>query len=657
MSNFVIRNLRKEPAGGTVYRDLLVCIFLVIATFIVYEQVRTFEYINYDDNEYIVENQVLAKGLTWENVIWAFTDSIDVSNYWHPLAWISHLIDVELYGMNLGGHHLTNLIFHILNTVLLFIVFKRMTGCIWRSGFIAALFAFHPLHVESVAWLAERKDVMSGFFWMLTLWFYCRYAALPGLKRYLPVFLFFIMGLMSKPMVVTLPFVMLLLDFWPLGRFDAGRSIQDGKGQNRLPLFKLILEKVPLFIMTLLVSIATFLTQHQAGVVETLENLSFADRVANSMVSYVGYIEKMFWPVNLAFVYPHPGAIPVYQWAGAGLLLLMITFFSIYYRKSYPWVAVGWFWYLGVLFPVNGLVVIGPHTMADRYTYLPLIGLSIIVAWTIPVFVQQRKYGKQILITTAVVIVSILLVATWKTAGYWKNTVTVCERALAVTKNNYVAHNNLGFVFEEQGRLGEAFKHYSAAFRIKPENDKVRNNLGSILVKLGRPNDVVRLYTEALKARPDQAGMHYRLGVALGSIDRTDEAVIHYRKALQLEPAVADPYLRLGDYFLGSSRVKEAIYNYKEALKIDPEHVEAHNSLAIVLTRAGKLSEALDHGRHALRLNPDDAEIHNNMGIILAMHGRTDEAVAYLQKALKLKPGYHDAMDNLKKISSAQKRR
>ncbi len=655
MSDFIINNFRQKLAGRTIYRDLLVCVFLVIVTFFVYEQVRTFEYINYDDNEYIVDNQVLANGFTWENVIWAFTDSIDVSNYWHPLAWISHLIDVELYGMNLGGHHLTNLIFHILNTVLLFIVFRKMTGSTWRSGFIAALFALHPLHVESVAWLAERKDVMSGFFWMLTLWAYWRYANAPGLKNYLLVFLFFLMGLMSKPMLVTLPFVLLLLDIWPLGRIKIGQSVRTENRKHEVPLLSLIVEKIPLFLIIIPASISTFLTQDRAGAVHSLDVVPLYDRFANCMVSYVKYIEKMIWPTGLAFIYPNPGSPPVWQSVGAGLLLLAITFFAVYYIKRYPWFTVGWFWYLGVMFPVNGLVVIGPHVMADRYTYLPLIGLFIIVSWGSFELVKNRPHGKQLLVASTVIILTIFSLVTHRTAGYWKNTITACERALEVTDNNYVAHNNLGFVLAGQGNQGEAVWHYTEALRIEPDCILCMNNQGNALIKLGRTSDAIRLYSESLGTKPDQAGIHYRLGNALRDTGKMDEAISHYRKALQLEPLVGAPYMRLGDYFFSIGKVKVAIDNYRKALKIDPNQGDAHNSLAIVLTHSGMLAQALYHGRHAMRLNPDDPEIHNNMGIILAMQGRISEAVWHLQKALKLRPDYPDARDNLHKVLSAQK--
>ncbi len=643
--------------GRTIYRDLLVCIILVVATFIVYEQVRTFEYINYDDNEYIVDNQVLSKGFTWENVIWAFTDSIGVSNYWHPLTWISHLIDVELYGMNLGGHHLTNLIFHILNTVLLFIVFRKMTGCTWRSGFISALFALHPLHVESVAWLAERKDVMSGFFWMLTMWAYWQYSRVPGLKNYLLVFLFFLLGLMSKPMVVTIPFVMLLIDIWPLGRIKIGKLVGTENRKHEVPLSKLIVEKIPLFLIIIPASISTFLTQDRAGAVHSLDVVPLYDRFANCTVSYVKYIEKMLWPSGLAFIYPNPGALPLWQFAGAGLFLLVITFFAIYYIRRYPWFAVGWFWYLGVMFPVNGLVVIGPHVMADRYTYLPLIGLFIIVSWGSLELVKNRKYGKQILAAATVIILVIFSAVTHRTAGYWENTITACERALEVTDNNYVAHNNLGFVLAGQGNQGEAVRHYTEALRIEQDCILCMNNQGNALIKLGRTSDAIKFYSESLEKKPGQAGIHYRLGNALRDIGKMDEAIVNYREALQLEPSVAAPYMRLGDYFFSIGKIKIAIDNYRKALKIDPDQGEAHNSLAIVLTKSGMIDEALYHGREAMRLNPDDPEIHNNMGIILAMHGRISEAVSHLQKALELKPDYHDAMRNLKKIVSAQKER
>ncbi|MBW2538391.1 MAG: tetratricopeptide repeat protein, partial [Deltaproteobacteria bacterium] len=464
--------------------DILVCLFLAIVTLAVYWQVINYAFV-FDDDLYVAENFHVRRGLTSETVAWAFTTT-SIAN-WHPLTWLSHMLDIQLYGLNPGSHHLTNVLFHIANTLLLFLILTRMTGALWQSAFVAVLFALHPLHVESVAWISERKDVLSTFFWMLTMWSYIRYVELPGVKRYLLILLFFILGLMVKPMLVTLPFVLLLMDYWPLGRFQFSRSGGAGP-DSQPPSFSLFLvwEKIPFIVLAAAVSVVAFLVQRSGGAVGSLEIFPIHYRIMNALVSYVSYIGKMIWPFNLALLYPYPGKLPWWHVSGAFLLLLSISLLSIRNVRRFPWFAVGWLWYLGTLVPVIGLVQIGPQAMADRYTYVPLIGLFIMIAWGIPEIFKKWRYKKEGLVTITVVLLLMLTVISWSQVRYWRNSVTLFKHTLDVTEDNYVIHNNLGFALAEMDRTPEAIWHYSEALRINPRYEKVHNNIGTAFILQGQ---------------------------------------------------------------------------------------------------------------------------------------------------------------------------
>jgi len=601
--------------------DFLVCLFLVITTLVVYWQVRDHEFIGYDDVRYVTKNPRVQGGLSLEGIIWAVT-SKSVGN-WHPLTWLSHMLDVQLYGMKAGGHHLTNLLFHILNTLLLFLVFRRMTGALWRSAFIAALFALHPLHVESVAWIAERKDVLSTFFWMLTMGAYVWYVERPGFLRYLPVLLFFILGLMAKPMLVTLPFVLLLIDYWPLNRFQFGQSSGGGSKKQRSLALRLVWEKIPLFALAAASSVVTLIVQQTGGAVSSFSAYPLNIRLANAMVSYVGYIGKMVWPSNLAVLYPHPGSLPAWQIAGACLFLVFTSFAVIRaVMRRQPWFAVGWLWFIGTLIPVIGLVQVGSQAMADRYTYVPLIGIFIIVAWGLPELASGWRYRKVVISTMAVACLSILMATTWLQIHHWKNSIMLFERALAVTDNNYVLHNNLGVAFFLQRKVGKAIDHFSEAMKINPGFVDARINMAIALAKKGKMDEAIGYLSEALKINPDSDKAHINLGVALAKLGRTADAIHHY----------------------------------SEALRINPEFDEAHNNLGVALASQEKLDEAIDHYFEALRINPRYAEVHNNLGSVLFQKGKTNEAVVHFQEALRIRRGFEKAHNNLEKALAFQKR-
>jgi Tfp pilus assembly protein PilF len=561
--------------------DVALCVALVVAILCVYGQIWTHEFIGYDDDKYVTQNRFVSQGLSRESVIWAF-GSTHASN-WHPLTWLSHMLDVELFGMNAGAHHLTNLFFHILNSLLLFIVFRKMTAEVWQSAIVALLFALHPLHVESVAWVAERKDVLSTFFWLLTIWSYARFTRRPTTVRYLAVVGSFCLGLMAKPMVVTLPFVLLLLDYWPLNRIQAGqiksRTVQPNPG---LALLRLVYEKIPLFMLAGLSCGVTFLAQKKGEALGLLDVHPLTMRVANAVVSYLKYIQKLIWPHDLAILYPYPEVITAGQVLAGCALLGCITFLSVRYRKRLPWLFVGWFWYVGTLVPVIGLVQVGEQAMADRYTYIPFIGLFLILIWGASVFIGKWRYKKIALSVITTVIFFVMITTTWAQVSYWKNSIRLFEHALSVTNGNYVIHNNLGFELALQGQKDQALIHYKKALRINPEFEQAHVNLGSVLFSQAKIEESFAYYHAVLKARPDFARVHYNFGVLLLKIGRVDEAIVHFQETLRIKPDFAEAHNSLGAAMVSKEKIAEAIAHFKTALQIKPTLADAKENLKIL---------------------------------------------------------------------------
>jgi tetratricopeptide (TPR) repeat protein len=591
--------------------EILICLFLVIATLAVYWQVRNYPLINYDSRKYVTENHYVKTGLTLKSITWSFT-AMHASN-WHPLTWLSHMLDCQLYGMNPGQHHLTNVFFHILNTLLLFIVLKRMTGALWQSGFVAALFALHPLHVESVAWVAERKDVLSTFFWMLTLWSYARYVERSDFYRYLIVLLFFSCGLMAKPMVVTLPFVLLLLDYWPLRRFQLSFPGDRNHSQQRRFNFGLIREKIPLFLLSVASSVVTYSVQKSGGAVNSLDVIPFKSRIANAVVSYVSYIGKMLWPDNLAVFYPYPKSIALWKVMGAGLLLIILSVVFFRIKRAKPYFAVGWLWYIGTLVPVIGLVQVGMQGMADRYTYVPLIGLFIIIAWGVPDIVSKWRYKRIGLAATIAITLVTLIITTRLQVRYWSNSTILFEHALDVTVDNSVAHVNLGEALGEQGKTDAAVRHCYEALRIKP----------------------------------DLVTPHLNLGVALRGQGKLNEAVNHFSMALQIKPDCAEAHYELGDTLIRKGDFSGAIEHYLEAIRIKPDYVKAYKNLGVLLVRQNKNKAAIHNFSKAIQINPNYADVYYNLGKVFANQGRINEAILNYRKALHFRPQMTAALYNL----------
>ena len=580
------------------------CIWLILITavLLVYWQVGDHEFINYDDNAYITDNAQVQKGLTSKGIIWAFTTSH--TGNWHPLTWISHMLDCELYGLNPKGHHLTNVLFHMANAILLFVVLRWMTGAIWRSGLVAALFALHPLHVESVAWAAERKDVLSTFFWMLTMVAYVHYVNRPGGKRYLLVLITFSLGLMAKPMLVTLPFVLLLLDYWPLNRFKPRAvpgSVEDqplgfrSSGDDKSPILKAVMEKTPLFLMSLFSCVVTVMAQQEAGAISTLEIVPFKLRIANGLVSVVAYMGKMIWPQDLAVFYPHPVSdLQIWKPVVAGLFLLILSTVALWVAQRCRYVLVGWLWYLGTLVPVIGLVQVGEQAMADRYTYVPLIGLFIVVVWGFADLVKGWRSRRWVVSVSAAVMVLALMAGSWLQVAHWKNSVRLFKHALDATTNNYVAHYTLGNALALQGHLTGSVSHYNKALQIHPNFAEAHNNLGNALALQGNLTGAISHYNKALQINPDHAEAHRNLAVGLDRQGRHQEAIQHYAEVLRISPHDAQSHNNLGVALAEQGRLKEAVAHFTEALRIDPNFKEAQRNLDLSLGLMHKSSAGSD---------------------------------------------------------------
>ena len=545
-----------------------VCLFLVLAIVVVYGQVGNHEFISLDDYEYITENRHIADGLTPEGIGWAFT-SFYAAN-WHPLTWLSHMLDIELYGMNPGAHHLTNLLFHIVNSLLVFYVFFRMTGQNWPSGLAAALFALHPLHVESVVWISERKDVLSTFFMMLTLLCYVRYTERTDVPRYLMVVVLYMLGLMAKPMLVTLPFVLLLLDYWPLKRVQFGDmpGICDRREQHRT-IACLIREKLPFIVLSGAASVVTLFAQQSKGALYTFP---IAVRIGNALLSYMNYIGKMIWPLGLTAFYPHSrAATPFWEAAACSAFLMGISIGVLYFAKRYPFAAVGWFWFMITLVPVIGLVQVGSQAMADRYTYIPLIGLFIILSWGWSCFLERlSRLRPAVWGVTCCVMVS-LMALSWLQVGYWRTNKRFFEHMLAVNPNNHMAHNGVGRVLAAQGKYDVALKHFSEALGILPKYVDARINLADALVALGKVDEAVDHYVIALKINPKDPRAHNNMGIARADQGKYDEAIRHFTEALRLNPLDLKLRGNLGIALFRKGKIKEAIACFENMPEADPD--------------------------------------------------------------------------------------
>ena len=594
-------------------------LFLTIAILSTYWQVRNFDFINFDDKVYISNNQVVQEGLSADGVRWAFSTFHGAN--WHPVTWLSHLLDVSLYGMDAGKHHVVNLIFHIINTLLCFLLFFRMTNSLWPSAFIAMLFGIHPLHVESVAQVAERKDLLSTFFLFVTVWSYSVYVERPRLITYLITLFLYALGLMSKPMLVTLPFVFFLLDYWPLNRYNASSKVKFSpykKGRRHFYTF-LIMEKMPFIMFSFFSCIITFFAQREGGAVGSIRSYPIDIRIANALSSYVRYLEKMVWPVDLSFFYPYLLQTDLWKTWIYGLVLLFVTLIIFQKRKTMPYLPVGWLWYIGTLVPVIGFVQVGGQSMADRYTYIPLIGPFIMIAWSFYMCGKQWANSKKTLISVlSSSTVVVLMSMTWVQAGYWSNSISLFNHAIKVTEHNVIAHLNLGIVLFEEQKPREALTHFKEIIRIKPRYAEAYNNLGMVYLELGKIDKAMDHLQRALSINPNLEKAHNNMGVALEKKGDYSGAITHYKEALRLNPNHVRSLYNIGVIYYKLEEFEKAMAYFQQVLKQDSAYSDAYNSIGVILFRVGKVNGAIRLINIALQIDPDNEFAEKNLNEILS---------------------------------------
>jgi tetratricopeptide (TPR) repeat protein len=608
-------------------RDWWIHAVLLLAIAAVFSQVHNFDFVNYDDPDYVTANPHVRD----RDPAWAFT-STDHAN-WFPLTRLSHILDVELFGMESGAHHLTNVAIHAVTSLLLLALLLRTTGERWPSAFVAFIFALHPLHVESVVWIAERKDVLCGLFFILALWAYALYVERPGPLRYTIILIAFLCGIMAKQMIVTFPFVALLFDLWPLRRF----SLTDlpPKAASR----SAILEKLPFFALSAAAALLAYIVQQRGGSVSSLDQSPLGLRLENAAVSCVTYILQFFWPARLAVFYPFPAQIPAWQWIAATVALVGITAAALRRAET----TVGWVWYLGMLIPVIGFVKIGLQARADRYTYLPLIGLSIAIAWGAKALVNRHKW-----LTVPIAIwACALLPVTYIQASSWRNSIALFDHAIAVTDGNYIAQNNLGAALREANRRPESMSHFEQALALRPNYPEAQNNLGEALLVTGQPGLALPHIQEALRLDPDLAEAHINLAAIRNRQGRPDLAEPEYRAALQLNPASAEANDGLAGVLLENNRPDEALPYALQAVALNPADADSHYNLGRLYALTGRTADAVAQFREAVRLQPDNAEAHFNLGVAAAQNEQLAEAVSEFSAAIRAKPAYASAHFNL----------
>jgi tetratricopeptide (TPR) repeat protein len=622
----------------------IVCIFLIAITWFVFGQTVRYDFVNYDDDAYVYANPLIRSGLTIPGATYAFSGRH--SGNWHPLTTLSHMLDCQLWGSHAGGHHLTNIVLHTIAVVLLFLILRQMTGALWRSAFVAAVFAVHPLRVESVAWISERKDVLSAVFFMLTLGFYLRYVRYPSVKRYLAVVGSFALGLMCKPTLVTVPLILLLLDYWPLGRFRASEV----RGQRSV-VRNLVVEKIPLFALSAAGAGAT-LWAHEKSIIQ-IERLPFVWRVGNGPVTCLTYIKQMIWPARLAVFYPHPGhTLPVWEIVLAIVLLLLASAAAIALRRKRPYFLTGWFWYLIMLLPVIGLIQVGSQGHADRYTYLSQIGLYILLAWAITDALASRVQRRIVGVTASAAIILLAWCAHIQ-ASYWRNGDSLWRHAIAVTSENFIAHDGLGQFLLDHGRLDEAIDQFQVALNIDPRYPMARTNLGIALTKKGRLDEAIAHLQTVLKDYPNDAKAHHNLGIALARKGDSPSAIAAFEKALSIQSRYPSAHYNLGMALDDSGRIDDAIAHYQQAVQEDPHFAEAYYLLGNDLFRRSRIDDAIAAYKRALQSRPAYPEVENNIGLALLKEGRPGEAIAHWENALANESDFVAALNNLAWVLAA----
>jgi len=637
--------------GNPLARPVWICVLLAAITAAVYWPAVGFDFVNYDDPEFITLNPHVPGGLTWENIRWAFGTGLGGS--WMPLTWLSYMLDVEWFGPTAAGMHLTNIVLHAANTVLTFLLFRRLTGMHWASAVLAGMFGLHPLHVESVAWVAERKDLLSTLFWSLAIWMYADFAQKPaaGLRRWLNEYtlalIFSALGLMCKPMVVTLPFALLLLDGWPLRRFT-----WDNLFTGPTALTGLMLEKIPFFLLAAATSALTFFVQGPA--VAPLADLPVSARISNALVGYVRYLGKTFWPVNLANPYPM-----IWHWPGdevfaAGALLAGLSVLAVLTARKWPHGLAGWLWFLVTLLPVIGLVQVGLQSMADRYTYVPLLGVFWIVIWGVAGVSARWRASGGAVACAAVLMLGICAMRTRTQLNYWRDGEALFRHTIALTKDNFVALDGLGWALYDKGKLDEAVFYFLKSLEARPGYASALDGLKTALTRLDTGNAISHRVPEpATRIAADCAKGHNTLGLSLAANGKMDAAITHFRKALFYEPDYLNARCNLADALLLQGRLDEAIGQSEQVLQRSPHYPIANHILGLALLKQGRWSEAAAHLREAVQYKPDFADAHYYLGLALAGLGQRDEAIAQLKESLRLNPKEPGALEKLNQLENA----
>jgi tetratricopeptide (TPR) repeat protein len=644
--------LKKSRANLAVY------LLLAAITALMFWRVAQHQFINYDDTCYVTDNSHVQAGVTWEGLEWAFCRLQGERTYWHPLTWVSHMVDCALFGLNPVGHHLVNLFFHMLNTVLVFLVFQRMTKAFWRSAALAALFALHPLQVDTVAWVAERKNLLSAGFWLLTMWAYVRYAEVQSLKSkaqcqdsatgdtqhatrttphasryYFLSLVFFALGLMCKPVLVTLPFVLLLLDYWPLQRLQPA-SLKT----TAFALARLGWEKAPMFLLAGVSSLITIAGNRTVGALGDVSRMPLTLRTSNAIVSYVRYIGKTIFPTHLTILYPYPGAWSGWTVTLCCLVLVGISALAVRALRSRPYLFVGWFWFLGVLVPFIGLIQAGEQAMADRFMYIPILGLLMIVVWGLAGLLETWPHKQRWLAGAATLAIGGCFVCSGFQLRYWQDSEKLFRHAIEVTSGNYNAYDGLGSALDASGKHEEALACYAESVRLQPRYPEGQYDFGTVLLRMGRLEEAVRHLSAAVKYNPAFAHAHINLGQALLEQGKLDEAADHFSKAVRLAPDDAEAQYNLGTLLFMQEKVDGAVICFSEALRLKPEYGEAHGNLGVALMRQGKLGEGATHLAAAARLNPDNPGAHDNLGLAILELNHPAEAADQFTEALRLNP-------------------
>jgi protein O-mannosyl-transferase len=652
---------------GTVskkYQSGCICVVLVLLVAAAFEPVRHNSFVDYDDEVYIVSNPYIQSGFTTQSLIWAFTSSYGAN--WYPLTWLSHMLDMELFGLNPVGHHIHNVILHAAGVVLLFLVLRTMTGSVWRSAFVAAVFGIHPLRVESVAWAAERKDVLCALFWMLTISAYIGYVRQGGFLRYMAVMVCLGLGLMAKPMIVTLPVVLLLLDVWPLNRFKQNQNLEPAKpardrrakkdAQQRdalcrpISMYRAIVEKIPLFILIFISSVITYRVQQRWGAVDATQ-LTWQLRLTNIPISYAKYLLKTAWPVDLAVLYPFPkDGWPAWQVAGALLMLAVLSAWAFYTVKKRPYLFVGWFWYVITLVPVIGLVQVGNQSMADRYSYLPSIGILIILAWGLWELFPAWRYRKRVYTALGVISIIALVAFSRNQVVHWKDTYSHYQYTVSVTQDNFIIYNNLAKVFLEEGKLDEASGYLQKSLAICPGYCLANINMALLLKDKKQPDEALICIDNVMKYASSQWQVHMARGEILDALGRPNDALQSYKNAIDLNGDEYLPFYNAGLVLAKQGSLQEAIHYFQEAIRLNPGHVGIYRDLGQAKQFLNQLDEAVSIYQKALKIKPDDHAILYRLGYCLEKQGKLPEAIDCYRRVLQLKPDFLPGLNQLAMI-------